>query len=435
MAQAATRPRYGGNLRVAMSAAPTSLDPLDLDQSDSLQGNNLSALIFDTLVTLDGQGKLQPALATSWQPEPGSQRWQFTLRHGITFQDGTPVTADQIAAALRLANPRWTVLPAAGQIMIECDSPVPDLPAELAKARNGVAKRGGPNLLGTGPFSITQWQAGKKLILAANNSYWAGRPLLDSIEITMAQGFHEQAILFDLGKADLIEVSPEQAHRAFGEGRRTERSEPSELIALVFTTDHSTDQGILRTALALAVDRRALSNVLLQGGADPAGGLLPNWMSGYGFIFPTNADLASARQTRGAVRQATPWNLGYDANDPLARVVAERIVLNARDAGLIVQLVSSNNPDLRLVRIPILSLNPRTALMALADALHLSHPKDVGDSPQDLYATESMLLASHRVIPLLHLRTSYGMNAGVNGWAAAPNGKWDLSDVWLGTSK
>ena len=435
-AQAATRPHYGGTLRVAMRTAPTSLDPADTAQSGSLESSNLSSLLFDTLVTLDDRGRPQPALAISWQPEPGGQRWQFKLRRGVTFQDGTPVTADQVAASLRVANPNWKVLPAGDKIIIERDSPAADLPVELAQPRNGIAKRGGPTILGTGPFAVSQWQASKKLILAANNDYWAGRPFVDSIEITMGQGFREQAISLDLEKADLIEVAPEQAHRSVGEGRHIENSAPTELMALAFSRDgQSADEGRLREALALSIDRAALSKVLLQGGGEPASGLLPNWMTGYDFLFPTNADLAGVRQGRGEVRQAPAWNLAYDTNDPLARLVAERIVLNARDVGLTVQMTNSGIPDARLVRIPIVSLDARLALMAMAESLRLPQPAPAENSSKDLYAAESMLLNSHQVIPLLHLRSSYGMNASVNDWSTAPNGSWHLSDVWLSTDK
>ena len=169
VARAATRARYGGTLRVELRAAPASLDPAEAALSGSLAGSNLTSLIFDTLVTLDERGTPQPALAVSWQPEPGNQRWQFKLRHGITFQDGTALTADQVAASLRVANPSWRISPEGDEVVIERDSPAPDLPAELAEARNGIAKRGGATILGTGPFVVSYWDAGKKLTLAANN--------------------------------------------------------------------------------------------------------------------------------------------------------------------------------------------------------------------------------------------------------------------------
>jgi peptide/nickel transport system substrate-binding protein len=46
----------------------------------------LSRLIFDTLVTLDARGQAQPALAASWQADPGNQRWQFMVRRGVRTQ-------------------------------------------------------------------------------------------------------------------------------------------------------------------------------------------------------------------------------------------------------------------------------------------------------------------------------------------------------------
>ena len=123
-AHAATRPRYGGTLRVTTAAAPSSLDPVELAASGSLSGSNLSSLIFDTLVTLDARGRTQPGLAISWQPEPGNQRWLFRLRRGVNFQDGTPLTADQVAASLRFANPTWKISATGDAVVIERDSPL-----------------------------------------------------------------------------------------------------------------------------------------------------------------------------------------------------------------------------------------------------------------------------------------------------------------------
>ena len=435
-AQAATRPHYGGTLRVAMAAAPGSLDPLELNQSGSLAGRNLSHLLFDTLVTLDDRGRPLPALAVSWQADPGNQRWQFQLRRGATFQDGTAVTAEQVASSLRVANPSWRVLATEDTVVIERDSPSPELAPELALARNGIAKRGGTKLFGTGPFVITTWEPGKKLRLAASNEYWGGRPFVDSVEIEMGQGFREQMLALDLGRADLIEVAPEQAHRAAAEGRRVESSAPVELMALIFARDaQSTEDIRLRQALSFAIDRQALNSVLLQGGGEPAGALLPNWMTGYAFLFSTNADLAQANQVRSQLRQASPWTLFYDASDPVERVLAERIALNARDAGLQLQLTSSATADLRLVRIPIASLDRRVALTTLEAAVVVPLSTLSADSAEDFYSAERLLLESRRVIPLLHARVSFGVSGTVRNWSEDPGGGWRLPDVWLGAGK
>jgi len=427
-------------LRVALRAAPVSLDPADAAQAGSLAGRNISSLIFDTLVTLDQRGRPQPALASSWQSEPGSQRWQFQLRRGVTFSDGSALTADAVAASLRVANPGWKVFPAAEAVVIQRDSPDPDLPLELTLTRNGIAKRGAGRPIGTGAFVVSQWDAGKRLALAAREDYWAGRPFLNGVDIDCGKNLRDQMLTLDLGKVDLIEVAPEQAHRTAAEGRRVESSPPTELMALVFARDRQdADEGHLREALTLSIDRGSLSTVLLQSGGEPGGGLLPNWISGYGFVFSTEMDAAKARQARGEARQASPWTLVYDAADPVARVVAERIALNARDAGLMLQPTTSAMPDLRLVRLAMASLDARVALTQLAGELGLVQvalpAKTAGDPVEDLYAAESTLLQSQRVIPLLHARTSYGMSASVRNLSLAGDGSWRLQDIWLDTEK
>jgi len=433
---AATRPRYGGTLRIAVQAAPTSLDPTDSTHRDSITRRNLLRLIFDTLVDLDDRGTIQPAIATSWEPEPGNQRWHFNLRPGITFSDGTPLNSNGAAASLRTANPSWRVFATGDALVIECDSPNPFLPVELTLPRNGIVKRESGKLVGSGPFAISHLDAGKKLELSVRDDYWRGRAFLDSIEIELGRNFREQMIELDLGKADVVEVAPEQAHRAAAEGRSVKNSVPIELMALVFSRDPQTaDDARQRQVLALSIDRVSMNSVLLQGDAQATGALLPGWMTGYSFLFPGEADLSRARQLRGEIRYAPSWSLGYDASDPLARLVAERITLHGRDAGLSVQLSNSSTADLRLIRIPLASLDPVLAFTNLAGALKAPQPKVTGNAPSDLYAAEVLLLETKRVMPLLYLRTTTAAASSVQNWTVGPGGNWRPQDVWLATEK
>ncbi len=429
---AATRPHYGGTLHVETRAALTSLDPADLNQPDWFGCRNLFALVFDTLVSMDEQGNPQPALASSWPAEPGNQRWQFHLRQGVTFQDGTPVTADAVAASLRKTNPSWKVFSERENVIIERDSPAPNLPAELALPRNSIVKRAGGKLSGSGPFAISQWDPGKKLSLIARDDYWGGRAFLDALEIDIGRNPREQLLSLDLGKAQVIDIEPEQARREIAQGRRVESSSPIELMALVFGRDpRSPEDARQRQALALSIDRESLNTVVLQGGGEPAGGLLPNWMTGYEFVFSSSTDLALARQVRSEIPHTSAWTLSYDPADPVARVVAERITLNARDAGLGIQITSANVADVRLVRVPLVSLDGQIALGEVATTLGLSQPKIASRSVDDLYGAESKLLQSQRVIPLLHLRTAYGVSNTVKNWKTAHDGSWRVPNVWL----
>jgi peptide/nickel transport system substrate-binding protein len=433
---AATRPHYGGTLHVEMQAAPTSLDPADSNQSGGFGSRNLFDLLFDTLVSLDEQGRPVPELASSWRAEPGNQRWHFFLRRGVTFQDGTPVTSDAVATSLRRMNPTWKVFSEGEVVVIERDSPVPNLPAELTLPRNSIVKRDSGKVAGTGPFAVSGWDPGKKISLAARDDYWGGRAFLDAIEIDMGKSFREQMISFDLGKAQVIEVASEQAHRATAEGRHVESSAPVELIALIFNRDpQSLEDGRQRQVLALSLDRELLNTVVLQGGGEPTGGLLPNWMTGYSFLFPSSMDLALARQLRSEIPHTTSWTLSYGPADPTARVIAERIVLNARDAGLGIQITSSNGADLRIVRVPLISLDAQIALGETAAALGLPHSKPASGSVDDLYAAENKLLQSQRVIPLLHLRTAFAVSNTVRNWRTTRDGSCRLPNVWLTVEK
>jgi ABC-type transport system substrate-binding protein len=436
-ATAETRPQYGGTLRTTTRIAPASLDPADRSQPDSIARRNLECLIFDTLIILDDRGRLQPGLATSWKVEPGNQRWQFWLRRGVKFHDGSPLTPEAVAASLRVANPNWNIMAAVDSVIIERNAPAPDLAVELARATNGIAKRGpGGSITGTGPFRISEWQPGKKLALAAEENYWAARPFLDGVEIEMGKTSRDQLISLELGKAEVTEVGPEQAHRASTEGRRVVTSSPVELMTLLFARDRqSPEEGKLRDALALSIDRASIRSVVLQGEGDPSGAILPNWISGYAFVFPAEQNLSRAKQVRSEIRQAPTWTLGYDPGDALARVIAERVALNARDAGLSLQTTTAASTDLRLTRFALASLTPRVALAALAAITKTPMPKPVGVAMDDLYQGESSLLQTQRLIPLFQLPVSYALNPSVQNWDQDRDGRWHLEDVWLGGNR
>ena len=114
------------------------------------------------------------------------------------------------------------------------------------------------------------WDPGKKLTLTARDDYWGGRAFVDSIEIEMGKSFREQMIALDLGKADIVEVAPDQARHAVLEGRRVESSAPAEWMALVFTRElQSAEDGKLRQALALSIDREAMNMFCCKAEANP----------------------------------------------------------------------------------------------------------------------------------------------------------------------
>ena len=270
-ATAETRPQYGGTVRIEMRAAPSSLDPADSTQADSYGRRDITSLLFDRLVTADGSGRIQAALADTWQKQ-GNQGWQFHLQPGVKFQDGAPLTAEIAAASLRTANASWIVTAERDILTIDGVNSGAELLAELALSRNAIVKRDGDKPSGTGAFHVVDWQPGKKLTLAAEENYWGGRPFVDAIEIQMGRSFREQMTALELGKADLVEVAPEQVHRISQGKYRVSNSAANDLLALVFSRDASSpEEKLLREALGLSVERGSIRNVLLQGAGQPAG--------------------------------------------------------------------------------------------------------------------------------------------------------------------
>ena len=435
-ARAEVRPQYGGTLHVGLSAALTSLDPADNAQDDSFARRSVTSLIFDNLVSNDSSGRMQPSLAESWQAASGNRRWQFRIRRGVKFHDGTLMTAQSVAASLRFANPSWNVVGEGESVILEFETSESELPAELAMRRNAIVKRDqNGRLSGTGPFRIADWQTGKMVSIAADDNCWRGRPFLDGIQIAMGRSYRDQMTALELGKADLVEVAPEQSHRISPERYQILHSPPMELLALQFARDAaSPEERALRQALNLSVERGSIYSVLLQGAGTPTASVLPAWMSGYGFVFSVDANLAKARQLREQARLAQNWKLGYDSGDPLARLLAERIALNAKDAGLTLQPTPGGG-DLRLARIPLVSSDPRTALDSLLKRLDLPGGKIPSSSVDELYTAEQAVLGSERVIPLIDLPATYASTPRLKDWTVRTDGSWDLASAWLESAK
>ncbi len=433
-AMAEVRPRYGGTLHVEMHAAPTSLDPVQLAATDSASAASLTSLLFDTLVTIDGAGRVQPELAESWQNSRGNQIWEFHLRRGVNFPDGSVLTGDIAAASLRVANPSWKITCQENTVTIEVDGADSEMLARLALRRNAIAKRD-PQVSGTGPFHVATWQPGKTLTLAPNEACWRGQPFLDGIEIEMGKSFRDQMAAFEMRKVEIAEVAPDQMRRVTQEGRAITSSARMELLAIVFAKDAaSPEERQLRQALALSIDRTSIRNVLLQGVGEPAGGLLPSAISGYGFVFPSTPDLQKARQLRGDIH-TTPWTLGYDGNDPLSRILAERIALNARDLGLSLRPTNVADSDLRLARIPIASSDPWVALSELVNRTGLPPIKNMGGPAEDLFAQEQAAIATERILPLFHLPVTYASAPTLKDLGINLDGTWNLERAWLENSR
>lgn len=277
-------------------------------------------------------------------------------------------------------------------------------------------------------FVLASWEAGKRAVYTADENAAGGRPYLDSIEIQMARPLRDQSTDLELGKADVVELGPNELRRQIA-GRKVWSSSPVLLMALVFAP--RVEDARLREALALAVDRGAIHSVLLQRQGEISGALLPQWLSGYAFLFAPAFDGARARSLVTALA-APARTISLAVSDASLRPIADRIALNAHDAGLVVPVTAqSGNADVRLVEVRMASSDPARALAETASELGLAEPAHA-DTPEALYNAERALVNGFRVIPLFHLPLVFGAGPRVKGGPGiTPLGEWHFENLWV----
>ncbi len=471
---------------VEVHAASASLDPREwqVGSLESATNQKLAALIFERLVALDNYGRFQPVLATEWSHDGSNKRWRFVIRAGVKFSDGTALSAEDVVAALQPVLPATEQISASGNaVVMQSTAPVPDLPEQLASGRYFVYRvLASGALTGTGPFVLGEAPApigvgsseekntasprtetssgapvrgmGSHLYFRANEDAWSGRPFVNAIDVTL--GVPPLRAMFDLqlGKADLIELSPELVPRAKQANLRVWISEPVTLYGLRFDDAQAAASDVrLREALSLALDRGTMANVLLQKQAEPAAALLPQWLSGYAFLFNVDTNLERAKELRralpaNAAAGAEPLRLRVDQTGDLAKLLGERVAVNARQASILVQVISkpvlragiataaTSDPSsgVHLFAWHYSSLSPRAELDYLFAAYNLTETSEVNTTStehEQLYVRERRVLEDRRVLPLVMQAESVGLGANVRDWMPARWGEWHLADVWL----
>jgi peptide/nickel transport system substrate-binding protein len=427
-AAARTRPHYGGVIRVEVTG-----DPL------AAPGGIARRLIFDGLTTLGPDGSVQPSLAVAWQSDDRDHRWQFSLRSGVTFQDGSPLTASTVVDSLNRscnANCPWTAAHAVSSLVIFTgDSPMPQLPALLTGDEFLIALTVGTdglppaNPTGTGPFQFVSLTNGM-VTLAANQSCWRGRPFADSIEIRGHRGIRDQWLDLSVGRADVAEIPPEMLRQAHQQQLTIATSPPVTLLALQVSTTGGLANPILRASIAQAVDRSALFNVIFQKQGDLTAALLPQQLTGYAFLFPTDRNLNKAIALRGGLTPP-PLKLAVEG-DSAMQLAGQRLALNLHDAGFQVQVISGNPPnaDLSLRKLSFAGSDPAAALSVLLHGAGQSDPTDAF-SPPALFRVEKNILDLHTIVPLLDLPRAWAIGGRVRDFTLRADGTPDLANASL----
>jgi len=449
---AGTRPHYGGTVRVLVQHKIMSLDPM-AESDYSAERDKLAGLIFETLTSIDNQGHIRNVLAFAWQPDSSRRIWQFQLRNAV-FHDGTPVTSAAVIASLKAAAPDWKFTANGRQMFsIETPSPSPHLVEILSLPKYSIVKRLPDNSpVGTGPFKVSTWLPGERAVFTASEDHWGGRPFPDAVEVTMGNSLREHLMERNLGPDHATELNLDQVRGIESASQNLVFSRPAELLVVVFLQSDKTSVGAkkpvnprIREAIALATNRAAINNILFQKRGAPAGSLLPQWMTGYAFLFPAAPDVDQARKLRTEAGASGPVSLAYDFSDAGAKIVAERIAVDAREAGITVQPFGdghinsragrkASSADAVLLRMPLRSVDAAAALAGLADDLDMDTENTAAimkaGRPDELFGAEQKSLENFRIVPVVHLPQTLWLNRNVHNWQQQANGGWRLEQVW-----
>ena len=229
----AQTPRRGGKIRVAgaTAAATDTLDPAKQSNSTDYSRGNM---IYNGLTSLDGSLTPQPALAESFATTD-AKTWVFTLRKGVSFHDGKPLTpADVVYSISRHKDPATASkakvladqiesVKATGpnEVTLVLSAPNADLPVILGTFHFHIVKEGTTDFaagIGTGPYKLKEFKPGVRSVVVRNDNYWkSGRPYLDEIEFVGIgdEGARVNALLS--GGMDLVgSINPRSLARVTG---------------------------------------------------------------------------------------------------------------------------------------------------------------------------------------------------------------------------
>jgi peptide/nickel transport system substrate-binding protein len=287
----ATNSRPPNTLVVALESGPTQLDPRYATDADS---DRISSLIFDSLARPDRNSRLEPQLASSWRAID-ERTYVFSLRDGVRFHDGRPLTAADVAYTYRSVldpqnrSPKRGALRFIESVEANGDSEVrfrlssafaPFLEALTLGIvpRGATPEKAAGTLVGSGPFSLEEFRPGERVALKANSTYWGGAPRLSGVIFKIIPDAVVRVLEFRKGTVDLIQnyFEPDMlpwleknSHAAI------ESDQGTNFQYLGMNLEHPIlRHRAVREAIACAIDRETIISHLLKGLAVPATGLL-----------------------------------------------------------------------------------------------------------------------------------------------------------------
>ena len=319
-------PAMAADLRIGLASEPTSMDP----HFHNLGPNNaLRQHIFESLTRTDENMLTEPSLAVSWQPTDDTT-WEFKLREGITFSDGSALTPTDIVYSIcRVPRVEGSPssftsfvraitdieVPNASTIIFRTGTPAPLLPTNMASvAILSAAAFGGENVvfdagqcanmgdlpastdfndpakaIGTGPYTLVNYTRGDSIRVTRNPNYWGDAPAWDNLILRPIANPGARVAALLAGDVDVIETPPIQDFDSIrNAGFSIAQGLSNRVIYLHMDSGDAVPPGVsgtdgrnpfadvrVREAISKAVNRDAIVERVMGGVAVPAGELLP----------------------------------------------------------------------------------------------------------------------------------------------------------------
>jgi peptide/nickel transport system substrate-binding protein len=312
-------PAAAQELTIGLGASVTSIDP----HFHALSPNNqIGRHIFDRLTHTDAQQRLVPGLATEWKAIDDTT-WEFKLRKGVKFHDGSDFTAEDVVATLKRVpwvpnSPSsfriytqgvksWEIVDPY-TLRLKTEKVYPLLPLDLSSV-NIVSKaheqsptadfNGGRAAIGTGPFKFVEYVPGERIVLARNDAYWGPKPTWARVTMKLITNNSARVAALLAGDVQLIEYVPatDYAQLKANANIAVTQIVGNRLIYLhidsfrdetPFATDKSGNalkknplkDVRVRKALSKAINRQGITQNVMEGLAIPAGGVMADGFFG-----------------------------------------------------------------------------------------------------------------------------------------------------------
>ncbi|QGN05957.1 ABC transporter substrate-binding protein [Halorhabdus sp. CBA1104] len=273
-------------LRIASTWEPT-IDPLDAGLILQRFG------ITESLVGVSHDIEPVPELSTDWTSDNSARHWEFSLREGVTFHDGTTMDADAVVRSLRRAvdSPAFADIPIEAvratddlTVTIETASPLVSLPAHLTRPKTAILSPAAyedgtvSELIGTGPLKVESWEGSTIINAVRNEDYYGEVPTVESARyetITDDQTRRLKLENGDLEMARILSLSDVEPLRE-SDDIDVEAYQIPRCRFLVFdTTTMPFDEIPVRQAVNYAIDKETIVETVLEGVGKAAVGPFP----------------------------------------------------------------------------------------------------------------------------------------------------------------